>query len=45
MTEPHRILVTDDDPLVREAYRAFFASQSEFVVCGEARNGAEGVEA
>lgn len=45
MSEPHRILVTDDDPLVREAYRAFFAQQDEFDVCGEARTGAEGVEA
>jgi DNA-binding NarL/FixJ family response regulator len=45
MSEPHRILVTDDDPLVREAYRAFFSHSDEFDVCGEARNGAEGVEA
>jgi DNA-binding NarL/FixJ family response regulator len=45
MSEPHSILVTDDDPLVREAYRAFFSQQSEFVVCGEARDGSEGVEA
>ena len=42
---PHRILVTDDDPLVRAAYAAFFSQQHEFVVCGEARNGAEGVSA
>jgi DNA-binding NarL/FixJ family response regulator len=45
MSEPARILVTDDDPLVREAYRRFFSHHDEFVVCGEARNGAEGVEA
>lgn len=45
MTEPTRILVIDDDPVVREAYRAFFAQGKEFVVWGEARNGAEGVEA
>lgn len=45
MSETHRILITDDDPLVREAYRAFFSHQTEFTVCGEARNGAEGVEA
>lgn len=45
MTEPRRVLVTDDDPMVRAAYGAFFAQQHEFVVCGEARNGAEGVSA
>lgn len=43
--EPRRILVTDDDPAVRAAYRAFFSQQDEFAVCGEARNGAEAVEA
>jgi len=45
MSEPRRVLVIDDDPLVREAYQAFFSHQEEFVVCGEARNGAEGVTA
>lgn len=45
MSEPHRILVADDDPSVRAAYRAFFSQQDEFVVCGEARNGAEAVDA
>lgn len=45
MSKTYRILVTDDDPLVRESYRAFFSSQDEFTVCGEARNGAEGVAA
>jgi DNA-binding NarL/FixJ family response regulator len=45
MNDPARVLVVDDDPLVREAYRAFFAHQRDFLVCGEARNGAEGVEA
>ena len=45
MSEPHRVLVIDDDPLVREAYQAFFSQQAEFAVCGEARNGAEGVTA
>ena len=45
MSEPHRVLVIDDDPLVREAYQAFFSHQEEFAVCGEARNGAEGVTA
>ena len=45
MSEPHRILVIDDDSVVRSAYRAFFAGQTEFAVCGEAENGAEGVQA
>ncbi len=45
MTEPYRILVIDDDPMVRDAYRAFFAQREDFVICGEARNGSEGVEA
>src|SRR5215210_5274178 len=45
MDDPARVLVVDDDPLVREAYRAFFGHQGDFVVCGEACNGAEGVEA
>lgn len=40
-----RILVVDDDPAVRDAYRNFFAPQAEFELCGEAANGAEGVAA
>lgn len=45
MPEPTRLLVTDDDRGVREAYRAFFAPQAEFTICGEAATGIEGVEA
>ena len=45
MSEPHRILVADDDASVRAAYRAFFSQQDEFVVCGEGRTGAEVVDA
>lgn len=45
MAEPHRILVVDDEPLVRATYRRFFGAQHEFVVCGEAGDGAAGVEA
>jgi DNA-binding NarL/FixJ family response regulator len=45
MGDPTRLLVVDDDALVREAYRSFFDHQPDFVICGEARNGAEGVEA
>jgi len=45
MSEPCRILVVDDDPVVRGAYRAFFSSQRDFTVCGEAPDGAAGVQA
>ncbi|MFT4294872.1 MAG: response regulator transcription factor [Micropruina sp.] len=45
MTEPHRVLVVDDDPAVRAAYRAFLGRQPGFEVVGEARNGEEGVQA
>ncbi len=45
MTDPHRILVVDDDPVVRDAYRTFFGQLGEYEIAGEARNGAEGVEA
>jgi DNA-binding NarL/FixJ family response regulator len=45
MSQPHSLLLVDDDPVVREAYRSFFAQQDEFVVRGEARNGAEAIEA
>lgn len=45
MSLPHRILVADDEPQVRDAYGAFFCAQAEFAVCGEARNGAEAVTA
>jgi DNA-binding NarL/FixJ family response regulator len=41
----HRVLAVDDESVVREAYRGFFSFTDEFVLCGEARNGAEGVEA
>ncbi|MFV0459838.1 MAG: response regulator [Actinomycetales bacterium] len=40
-----RVLVVDDDPLVRDAYRAFLANAPGYLLCGEARNGAEGVQA
>ncbi len=45
MEEVCRVLVADDDPLVRQAYRAFFSQQPDFELCGEAHNGAQGVEA
>lgn len=45
MSDPARLLVVDDDPLVREAYRSFFDHQRDFVICAEARDRAEGVTA
>lgn len=42
---PHRVLAVDDDALVRSAYQAFLSRQAEFVLVGEARNGAEAIEA
>ena len=39
------ILVVDDDPLVRASYRAFFDNQDGFDIVGEAREGADGIEA
>lgn len=39
-----RVLAVDDDALVRDAYRAFFRAQEEFVLVGEARNGAEAID-
>lgn len=41
---PVRVLVADDDALVREAYRAFFSTQKDFRLVGEARHGAEAVD-
>ncbi|HSO70839.1 MAG TPA: response regulator transcription factor [Arachnia sp.] len=40
-----RILVVDDDPMVREAYRTFFSRHSDYEVVGEARDGKEAVAA
>lgn len=36
-----RVLAVDDDALVRDAYRSFFKGSEEFILVGEARNGAE----
>lgn len=40
-----RVLIVDDDPLVRTALSHFVSRDSEIEVIGEAENGAEGVEA
>lgn len=46
MTTPvqTRVLVVDDDALVRDAYRSFFTGRDDFVLVGEARNGAKAVD-
>ena len=43
MTEPIRILIVDDHPLVRSGLRALLASQPEFSVVGEASDGTEAI--
>lgn len=45
MNTVRRILVVDDDPVVREAYRSFFARHGDYEVVGEARDGKEAVAA
>ena len=40
----HRVLVADDAPDVRAAYRAFFAAQPDFDLVGAARTGTEASE-
>jgi DNA-binding NarL/FixJ family response regulator len=39
----HTILIADDSLVIREALRALFAREADFVVCGEAENGSEAV--
>ena len=39
-----RVLVVDDEPLVREGLRAFLEREVDVRVLGEARNGGEAVE-
>lgn len=34
-----RVLIVDDDEIVRIGVRAIFATHSEYVVCGEAADG------
>lgn len=45
MNPVRRILVVDDDPVVREAYRTFFSRHADYQVVGEARDGREAVDA
>ena len=41
---PKRILIADDNPLVRNVLRFFLESQTRFKVCGEAVNGLDAIE-
>ena len=43
MTEPIRLLIADDHPVVRDGLSAMFARDPEFTVVGEAADGAEAV--
>lgn len=48
MTTPQeatRVLVVDDDALVREAYRSFFRKATDLILVGEARDGGEAIDA
>jgi DNA-binding NarL/FixJ family response regulator len=44
MTEPIRILVADDHPVVRDGLVAILSTQPDFEIVGEAADGAEAVE-
>jgi DNA-binding NarL/FixJ family response regulator len=41
---PKSVLVVDDNAAIRQALRQLFASEADFEVCGEARNGREAIE-
>jgi DNA-binding NarL/FixJ family response regulator len=41
---PKKILIVDDQPLIRKGLRQFFEQQTEFSVCGEAEDGFQGIE-
>src|SRR5687768_17491680 len=44
MTEPIRILIADDHPVVRDGLAAILSTQPDFQVIGEASNGQEVVQ-
>ena len=39
-----KVLVVDDNPIIRQALCELFAAEGEFEVCGEAGNGREAIE-
>ena len=39
MTEPYKILLIDDHPLMRKGMRQILELETDFVVVGEASNG------
>jgi len=43
MTEPYKILLIDDHPLMRKGMRQILELETDFVVVGEASNGSEGI--
>lgn len=45
MSDVLRVLLVDDDPVVRRAYRTFLSTHDDLEVVGEARDGAEAVDA
>ena len=40
-----RVLIVDDDPTIRDAYRSLLVSQAGYVLVGEAVNGQEAIDA
>ena len=42
-TRPIRLLIVDDHPIVRDGLRGVFADDPDFMVVGEAGNGAEAI--
>jgi NarL family two-component system response regulator LiaR len=42
-TKPIRVVVADDHPIVRQGLRLLLSTEPEFVLVGEAKNGAEAV--
>ena len=43
-SSPFRILIVDDHDLIRQGVRFIFSRDSQFVICGEAANGADAIE-
>jgi two-component system response regulator AlgR len=41
---PTRILIADDDPTIRLLLRRLLEKQPDWLVCGDASNGAEAIE-